>query len=360
MDFSGSSHPTTWFRDRYKEGTLVIKPPFQRKPVWGERQKCYLVESILLNLPIPEIYIQQETSVEGETTYSVVDGQQRIRTVLQFIGSEIDPEEQEHNKFALEKLASSSNWRDKTFEELSAPEKSQYYDYPFEVRYLKNATDEEVRDMFRRLNKFLSPLKPQELRNATYMGPFVDLTLDLADHDYWVENRIVTPGDIRRMTDVEYVSQLLIGVLHGPQGGSSKIIDSYYEQYEDFDDEFPEQRRAEELFDQTLETVELTLPDIKETRWRNKTDFYSLFVALTSLLRKTPVAKSRINAMKKELLAFASKVEDRLADEDSKAPKNIVRYVRAVEKGANDKRRRAERHAVLADLLGPFMRQAKS
>lgn len=360
MDFTGSSHPTTWFRDRYKEGSLIIKPPYQRKPVWGARQKCYLVESILLSLPIPEIYIQQETSPEGATTFAVVDGQQRIRTVLQFIGSEIDPEEQEQNKFALEKLDATSTWKNKTFEELSDAERARYYDYAFEVRYLKNASDDEVRDMFRRLNKFLSPLKPQELRNATYMGPFVTLTLDLADDDYWVENRIVTPADIRRMTDVEYVSQLLIGVLHGPQGGSAKSIDDYYEQYEDFDDEFPEQRRAEQLFIQALDAIKLIFPEIRGTRWSNKTDFYSLFVALASLLRKASPAKTKMPALRKELEAFADEVDERLANEKAKAEEDVIRYVRAVEKGANDKRRRAERHAVVTELLKAFMKQAKT
>jgi hypothetical protein len=241
MTFDSSVQTIAWFRDRYREGNLKIKPPFQRKPVWVARQKCYLIESILRGLPVPEIYIQQTTTPEGQTTYAVVDGQQRVRTVLQFVGSEQDPEEADYNKFTLDKLDPSSDWANADFAGLTVDQKRTFYGYKFVVRYLNTDSDDEVRDMFRRLNKFLTPLKPQELRNATYSGPFVALVLQLADNEYWAENRIVTPAAIRRMNDVEYVSELMIGVLHGPQGGSAAIVDSYYQQYEDYEDLFPDQ-----------------------------------------------------------------------------------------------------------------------
>src|SRR5439155_17107472 len=292
LNFNSNEHPLNWFRDRYRDNTLKIKPPYQRKPFWAARQKCYLIESILMGLPVPEIYIQQTTSPEGETTYAIVDGQQRVRTVLQFIGSETDPDVQEFNKFVLDKLGDSSKWKNLSFADLEPEEKRVFYGYRFAVRYLNTDSDDEVRDMFRRLNKFLTPLKPQELRNATYMGPFIQLAVKLADNEYWAENRIVTPASIRRMGDVEFISELLIGVLHGPQGGSERIIDEYYIQYEDYEDEFPQQRRVHKLFEETLSTIQQILPDIKETRWSNKTDFYTLFVGLASLLRTHELAKA--------------------------------------------------------------------
>jgi hypothetical protein len=313
-----------------------------------------------MGLPVPEIYIQQTTTPEGEVTYAIVDGQQRIRTVLQFIGSETDPEEQEYNKFALDKLENESPWKNMTFAELSDEEKQKFFGYLFVVRYLNTNSEAEVRDMFRRLNKFLSPLKPQELRNATYSGPFVRLVVKLADDEYLAENRIVTPASIRRMGDVEFVSELLIGVLHGPQGGSPKVIDEYYEQYEDFEDEFPGQRRAKRLFDQTLETIRTVLPDIKETRWSNKTDFYTLFVAFSSLLKSNRLLLKEVPGLRTTLLEFAEDVEVRFADEDAKVSANVVSYVRAVEKGANDKRRRADRHRALINVVGEHFQATDS
>ena len=352
MTFDSSVQTIAWIRDRYREGNLKIKPPFQRKPVWVARQKCYLIESILRGLPVPEIYIQQTTSPEGQTTYAVVDGQQRIRTVLQFVGSEEDPEEAVYNKFTLDKLDPSSVWANVSFAELTPDQKRTFYGYNLVVRYLNTDSDDEVRDMFRRLNKFLTPLKPQELRNAAYSGPFSVLVLQLADNEYWAENRIVTPAAIRRMNDVEYVSELMIGVLHGPQGGSAAIVDSYYQQYEDYEDLFPDQKRMQRVFDNTLQIIQTVLPDIKGTRWSNKTDFYTLFVAVASILRSLrasgPAKVSyKSTTIRKALEAFAVDVDTRVGNEDASVSQNVIEYVRAVEKGANDKARRAERHRVV-------------
>ncbi|MFH1370111.1 MAG: DUF262 domain-containing protein [Planctomycetota bacterium] len=359
MEFNSSEQTVGWFKDRYFENTLTIRPPYQRKPIWSAKQKCYLVESILLGLPVPEVYIQQSISAKGESTYAIVDGQQRIRSVLQFIGAENDPMESEQNKFPLDKLKNDSRWRNKTFDELSEEEKRRFYGYKLAVRYLNTNNDDDVRDMFERLNKYLSPLKAQELRNATYTGPFIKLAEKLADDEYWAENRIVTPAAIRRMMDVEFMSELLIGVTHGPQGGSAKVIDEYYKQYEDYEDQFPDQQRIEQLFALTLGTVQKILPKIKGTRWGNKTDFYTFFVALANLLRSVDLPQSKVKYVRRSLDKFAKEIDRRLGDEEARVSKSAVVYVRAVEKGANDKKRRANRHANLIGIIKRYFKQKK-
>jgi hypothetical protein len=60
MKFDVDSYAITWFKDRYTEESLEIKPPYQRRPVWGLRQKVKLIESILLKLPIPELFIDEK------------------------------------------------------------------------------------------------------------------------------------------------------------------------------------------------------------------------------------------------------------------------------------------------------------
>lgn len=360
MQYNTSTQTISWFRDRYRDGSLQIKPPYQRKPVWAARQKCYLIESILLGLPVPEIYIQTTTSPTGETNHAIVDGQQRIRAVLQFLGSETDPEEQEHNKFTLDKLAPSSLWRNVSFAELPDPEKRKFFSYVFAVRYLNTESDEEVRDMFRRLNQFLTPLNAQELRNATYMGPFVQLILKLSDDAYWAENKIVSAASIRRSGDVQFVSELVIGVLHGPQGGSPVVIDEYYRQYEDYEEEFPEEQKAQSLFTKTLATVQRVLPNIKDTRWNNKTDFYSLFVAIASLLnKKRTLSDSKAGKLSKALTEFAEEINVSFGDEKASAKKEVIEYIRAVEKGVNDKARRADRHKSLLCVIQGFFSDEK-
>jgi hypothetical protein len=75
MKFETQPQQVLWFRDRFKENCLELKPPFQRKPVWVAKQKCFLIESILLELPIPEVFVQQ-TIIDADAHYAVVDGQQ--------------------------------------------------------------------------------------------------------------------------------------------------------------------------------------------------------------------------------------------------------------------------------------------
>lgn len=354
MDFKSGDEALGWFRDRYREGTLQLKPPYQRKPVWTARQKCYLVESILHGLPIPEIYMQVSSSGEDDSMiYGIVDGQQRIRTVLQFVGAEEEPGEEEYNKFSLDKLPPNSPWFGKTFADLEAPLKKKFNLYSFAVRQLDTDDEEDVRDMFRRLNKFLTPLKPQELRNATYTGPFMKLANRLADDEFWAENRIVTPAAIRRMADIEYVSELIIGVLHGPQGGSPRIIDDYYAQFEDYEDEFPGQRKAERIFRQTLAFISSLFDDLREMRWSNKSDFYSLFVAVATLEKEGRPKRVGLNKLAEALVNFGELVDKAVESDRARVPTSVRKYAEAVKRGANDKARRADRHEVLIELIEP-------
>src|SRR6266496_4807619 len=106
MKHASRTQSISWFQEHYKLGRLELRPPFQRKPVWANKQRNYLIESILMDIPIPEVYIQVTQAEDGSEQYGVVDGQQRLRTVLQFVGieREKDQEDEDINQFALEVL----------------------------------------------------------------------------------------------------------------------------------------------------------------------------------------------------------------------------------------------------------------
>lgn len=360
MKFDYQPQSVIWLRDRYQAKELELKPPFQRRPVWVAKQKCSLIESILLGLPVPEVYIQEalvERDGEMKPMYYVVDGQQRIRTLLQFIGVDRTEAELEWNGFALSKLADDSEFRDVTYAGLKPHQRDSFLTYKFGVRLLQDASDTVVWDMFRRINKFLTKLNDQELRNATYTGPFIRAAMELAERKFWLERGLISPAQIRRMKDIEYTSELLIGVIHGPQGGSAKSIDEYYQQYEDYDDEFPGQKLAVRRFEQTLTLVSEIQPSEETSRFRgNRTDFYSLFVAVSQLVRTHGLLKGQALLLRKKLWSFEQAVDARLADERLKSDATVISYVRAVEKGANDKKRRADRHAVLLQMITPFFK----
>ena len=351
----------SWFQEHYKAGRLELRPPFQRKPVWSEKQRCALIESVLMDVPIPEVYVQVTQADDGTEQLGVVDGQQRLRTILQFVGLERaqDREGADNNNFALDALPERSPHKGKTFADVSGDARKVFYQYEICVRFLYTDNTREVEDVFKRLNKFTMPLKAQELRNATYHGAFAKLSEELADDDYWAVNRIVTPAAIRRMADIEMMSDLLIGLLHGPQGGSARIIDQYYEQYEQYEDELPEQSRLRRLFNRVREATGRLFPKISESRWGNRADYYSLFVALGSLLEKRDLSARSEKALRESLLQFADEVDKRLEDPVAKTNPRAKEYARAIEKGSNDKARRADRHEQLVEIIRPFLAERK-
>jgi len=129
MDYKSSEQTIAWFKDRYLEENLEIKPPYQRRPVWTVKQKSNLIESILMRLPNP---------------------------ILQFIEVEQEEGEKEYNRFSLEYLEPDSSWRGQTFDGLTGEQKQTFFGHSLAVRFLSNATESEVRDMFKRLNKYLT------------------------------------------------------------------------------------------------------------------------------------------------------------------------------------------------------------
>lgn len=362
MKHTSRPQSISWFQEHYKAGRLELRPPFQRKPVWTAKQRCSLIESILMDIPIPEVYVQVTQSRDGSEQFGVVDGQQRLRTILQFVGieREEDQEVENNNLFVLEALPESSTYRDQTFADLDVEQRKLFFRYEICVRFLYTEDIGEVEDVFKRLNKFTLPLKAQELRNATFHGPFAKLSEGLADDEYWAVNRIVTPAAIRRMADIEMMSDLLIGLIHGPQGGSAKIIDQYYEMYEPYEDEFPEQERIRRRFARVLETIQRLFPKISDVpRWGNRADFYSLFVTLGNLRRDYHLPQRSEKLLAKKLIEFAKEVDQRLDQPTAKTSDASKQYARAIEKGSNDKARRMDRHEALIEVTKPYLKGKK-
>jgi hypothetical protein len=163
--------------------------------------------------------MQELTDATGEQTHVVVDGQQRIRAVLSFLAGEFELDDE------------SPSWAGLTFDDLALEDRKKLFEYNFIVRLLPEMPDEELRAIFQRINRNTVTLNPQELRHATYWGPFIKLMEELADLEFWNNAGIFSANDRRRMLDVEYVSELAIAVLNGLQN-KKKNLEEFYQQYE--------------------------------------------------------------------------------------------------------------------------------
>jgi hypothetical protein len=335
-----TTHNVAWIYKRHEAEELQIKPPFQRNPVWSDNQKAYLIGTILQGYPIPEIYMQEYTDSSGLGHYIIVDGQQRIRSCIDFIDG----------KFAL------TDDDDKSleglyFNDLQPQQKQVIYNYDFIVRKLPQLEDKEIRTIFRRLNRNVIALNQQELRHATYWGPFIKLMEKLADDSRWAELNIFTANDVRRMLDVEFVSELAVARLHGPQNKKDNL-EKWYQIYEV---EFEGAPDISKIFNATLGEIEWIFSELVKTRFRKKSDFYTLFLLISQSQERLPLSSNKRVDLASRLKTFGEGVDAFLADppmDTSTVDAHVLGYARAVERAASDIANRKERSLRLKAVTG--------
>lgn len=329
-----TTHRTvSWFNKAHQREELELSAPFQRNPVWTPAQKSYLIDTILHGLPVPELYMQDVVDDEGEERHIVVDGQQRIRAVLDFVQGE----------YAMEGEDVSAKWRGSDFESLLPAEKQIVFGYKFVVRVLPDMEEEELRRIFTRLNRNVVALNDQELRNATYWGPFIRAIQSMADEDpFWAESGIFSANDHRRMLDHEFISELAIAYLHGPQNKKDKL-EFYYQLHEL---QFDQRDEMVSDFRKTTGEIAQLLPDLHRTRWRKKSDFYTLFLVLVARADRFPMARDERNEISARIKEFGEKVDalTRMEEEEwEDANPHVVRYARNVARAASDRTNRINR-----------------
>jgi hypothetical protein len=137
---------------------FLLDPDFQRNKVWKRAQECELVESVLMGIPIPTIYLFETT----DGIKQVVDGRQRISTFLLFL----------NNEFALSNLKMLPQFNKMRFQDLPAIYQSKFERYQITVYIIESPTPERLKyDIFDRVNRGGTALNNQEMRNALYFGP---------------------------------------------------------------------------------------------------------------------------------------------------------------------------------------------
>jgi hypothetical protein len=335
---SSTTHNVAWLQSRYLDDELEIKPPFQRNPVWAEKQKSYLIDTILHGYPIPELYMQEYTDGKGNQVYIVVDGQQRVRSCLEYLRGD----------YAILAEDSDPRWSGKKFEQLTEAQKKKIYNYNFVVRQLPELKEIELRAVFKRINRNVVALNRQELRHATYWGQFIQAMESIADEEAWLEFGVFTPNDVRRMLDIEFISEIAVAHLHGPQNKKDSL-DRWYQAYEA---KFPQREGIESDFRAVLGELQNVIPAISSSRWKKKSDFYSLCLLLLSQTADFPLPASRRKKLGNGLLEFGTRVSAYLSDPDGnkKMSPSVRAYAGAVSRAASDLAQRKARQAELEKL----------
>jgi len=266
------------FEEWREKGELVLAPKFQRREVWQPKARSYLIDTIIRGKPIPKIYMRQDINPETRrTNREIVDGQQRLHTVLSFI----------RDGFKISK-AHSEEFGGKYFSGLDKETKRDILKYEFVVDLLQDMPDNEVYDLFARINTYSERLKDQELRNAKWFGEFKSSVYRLAKEfsTFFSNNDVFSAKQILRMAEAEFISELLLAMHEGIRERSKSVIDSAYRKY---DDEFPNRKTYEKRFRATMDIIGGILGDsLAQLDFSSPRLFYPMFCAIFHLKYRLP------------------------------------------------------------------------
>lgn len=316
-----------------KKDQLILQPKFQRRPVWSYAARSYLIDTVVRNLPMPKVYLRKIVHPKTRlTAYEVVDGQQRLRAIIDFCNGTLELSRRHNPELG-----------GVVFGDLPEPIRRTFLQYELSTEVMENATDPEVWGMFERLNQYTLTLNRQEKLNWEYFGYFKQIAYKLASEqlalDAWKNLKVFGNQQIARMKEVELTSDILVAIIEG----ISDIID-IPKAYEKYDDEFPRRDNTADAFRKSLSFIAAELPEaVRRTRFRNRARFYSLMVAVTDALvgipngqgPKKPRPKDEIHrrmfamdvALKaKEPPPGLAELLDALSRATSHAPQRLLRH----------------------------------
>jgi len=206
---SGNDWTTETIVSQLQRGNIQLNPRFQRRDAWGRDRKSRFIESLILGLPIPQIVLAESKEDRGK--FIVLDGKQRLLSILQFWGLG----EGDNNAYALSSLPLRPDLKRRTYKDLSTnpelePEFNALCNQPVRTIVIRNWKDTDfLHTVFLRLNTGSVALSPQELRQALLPGKFSDYIDDTAADSPGLRQLLGTKGPDPRMRDVEILARFL-------------------------------------------------------------------------------------------------------------------------------------------------------
>ncbi len=247
-----------------KDGSLILRPRFQRKLVWNNNHKENFIETILMKLPFPEIYLATgEIDLElPKSTTLVVDGQQRLSTIYQYITGA--------KEFEVKRISA--------FSKLSPEEKTDFYNYQVVVRSLGKVDDATILEIFKRINSVQYALNAIEIENALYEGEFINTAKEITQQDKVVSNLfdVFSETEFTRMKDIEFILLVMSTIEENGYFSGISLVDPYVKEY---DSNYPNKKLMKSNIRQVFKLIsECQLePD---SIWFRKSSFFTMVVEL--------------------------------------------------------------------------------
>ena len=320
LNVSKTQYRVSDFLSWQRAKTLILSPRFQRNSVWSAGAKSYLIDTIVQGLPIPIIFLREQLSELGslEPKREVVDGQQRLRTLITYIEPTLlDDYNPRRDDFKV-KAVHNADLAGLRFSDLSTELQQRILNYEFSVHVLSSGVDDrEVLSIFARMNSTGTKLNPQELRNAQYHGAFKASMYGTA-HRYlqqWRTWQIFSEDQIARMQEVELTSEFAYFMIKGLTSKSKVALDALYK---DNDDNFTEGAEFERRFETIMQTIDDRIADLSGFEaFRLKALFYGVFVLLYEIQYgiQSSLAPANAKPVTRSAIAGLSAVADAVMTE---------------------------------------------
>jgi hypothetical protein len=346
MRFHARAYSVKDFKKLADQKLLVLSPKFQRRKVWQRNAQSYFLDTLVRELPSPKIYLRERTQGRKKNLIrEVVDGQQRLNAVLELLRDEIRIRPQDNLDVG-----------GKPFSEWERVFRDGFLSYQFSVDILTDANDNDVLDMFARLNQYSYRLTKQELRNATYHGEFKSSVYRLARTNigFFRSKGVLSERSIIRMADAELVSELVVAMLDGLQD-KKKSLNQFYKEN---DRVFPQERRCEKRFAEVIDDLDRVFGEVLESSsFRKRSLFYSLFCCMYDLAYGLPRQHGPYGRIPN---AQISRAQDKVAllSQQIESPTPDVEYapfVMACKRQTDNLNPRQERHNTILRELRPLI-----
>jgi hypothetical protein len=332
----------------YRKKELVINEKFQRHTVWRPQARIYLIDTILNELPIPKVFIRSIIDPIKQTAIrEVVDGQQRLKAIIDFADGKM-------------RLSSrSEKFAGLTYQELDDSTKEVFLGYTVVVEQLLNASDDDVIDVFSRINSYTVSLNEAEKRHARYQTDFKFFVRELSTKYRWfIEKYSVFSLQQRfRMADDTFFAEVTSLFLNGVTDGGAPKLDALYKAQTD---EIFTQAVRKRLLSQINDIIAILDKHYSDILSGNLSRHYQLLMIIAAIAYiKYAIPKGQIDALAdRGALEDVGLVRNRLSElnlsiEEGKASKDLRKFIDASSGATN---RIAGRRVRFAEFLKAFQK----
>jgi hypothetical protein len=348
--FDARSYSIADFLEWNARNLLDLSPKFQRRSVWTRAAKSFLIDTILRGKPMPKVLLTQE--LRGQKNIrTVVDGQQRIRTIIEFVSGSftvLGTHNAEHSG--------------KRFSELDEDTQGAVLQYEVGVDLLYNLSLADMLDIFARINTYSVTLNTQEKLNAKYLGVFKTTAYELgfAYATYFLDSGVLTEKGVSRMAEAQLASDLLVSIVGGVQ--TVKNIEKYYRDYEKFESIPQNMVEAINLYTKSMQYIGAiyTAEELKNTNWSRPHWFYTLFNCVSHSqspligLEEVPpltLTEQNIQQWRGGLDELSALYDQYTENTNEDVPAKFARFINYAQRRTTDTDARIERAKFVIDFI---------